>query len=298
LTAAAALDDLTYQAPKAPGGAGVSRFLADVGTSVTGQVVGAATLGADLVRSLPFVGADDNRAKARHDSLEAAKAMAQPWLAVEQMLQQLESGRGGLAAGAAVGAVVTHKVDLPLLDKTKLFKGHSLAPGFLRGLPQGALSIPEEVRAWTTAHEVKEFEDQIAERRSAGTPLSKDWMSDALDLRQHEARGGHTLLKHAGSSIDRLQWRLNLESGDVRSTFADVQEANSLVSGVLQAHRSMVLVFTKGKDPRLLLELPLVNPRGVVLDQAGLLSRGRSVRVVLRRDSMGEVYVYTAMVDR
>jgi len=60
----------------------------------------------------------------------------------------------------------------------------------------------------------------------------------------------------------------------------------------------MVLAFTKGKDPRLLLELPLVNPRGVVLDQAGLLSRGRSVRVVLRRNSMGEVYVYTAMVDR
>ena len=298
LTAAAALDDLTYQAPKAPGGAEVSRFLADVGTSVTGQVVGAATLGSDLVRSLPFVGGDDNRAKARHDSLEAAKATAQPWLAVEQMLQQLDSGRAGLAAGAAVGVIITHKLDLPLLDKTKLFKGHSLAPGFLRGLPQGALSIPEEVRAWTTAHEVKEFEDQIAERRSAGTPLSKDWMSDPLDLRQHEARGGHTLLKHAGSSIDRLQWRLNLESGDVRSTFVDVQEANSLVSGVLQAHRSMVLAFTKGKDPRLLLELPLVNPWGVVLDQVGLLSRGRSVRVVLRRNSMGEVYVYRAMVDR
>lgn len=265
--------------------------------SLRGQAVGIATCGADLIRSLPFVGADDDRARARHDSVEAAKSMAQPWLAVEQMLQQLEAGRGGLAAGTVLGAIITRKVDLPLLDRTKVFQGYPQAGLFLKGLPQGALSIPEKVRAWTAAYEVKEFEDHIAGLRAEGTPLPRDWMSTTLDLRQHEAKGGHTLLKHAGSSIDRLQWRLDLESGKVKSSFVDVPQANSLISAALQDNRSAVLAFMGGQADNLQIEMPLETPQGVVLGRGRRLTRGSTVRVILRRSVAGDVYVYTAMVD-
>ncbi len=285
LTAAAALDDLTYRAPKAPGGAGVSRFLADVGTSVTGQVVGAATLGADLVRSLPFVGADDNRAKARHDSLEAAKAMAQPWLAVEQMLQQLDSGRGGLAAGAVVGVIITHKLDLSALAKNApLFKGHSLAKGFLRGLPQGALSIADQGQAWALAHEVKQFQDETARLRRSGEPLPGDWLDRPVNLQHHEARGGHTLLKHVGASTDLLLWRLRLEGGAERSTFSSVEQAQVLVGQTIVTNRLAVEGFrTVGKAERRIFWMPVGEQAGTILAVDGAQRPAKAVVVVLAK---------------
>ena len=285
LTAAAALDDLTYRAPKAPVGAGASRFLADVGTSVAGQVVGAATFSADLVRSLPFVGADDNRAKARHDSLEAAKAMAQPWLAVEQMLQQLDSGRGGLAAGAAVGVIITHKLDLSALAKNApLFKGHSLAKGFLRGLPQGVLSIADQGQAWALAHEVKQFQDETARLRRSGEPLPGDWLDRPVNLQHHEARGGHTLLKHVGASTDLLLWRLRLEGGAERSTFSSVEQAPVLVRQAIVINRVAVEGFrTVDKAERRTFWMPVGEQAGTILAVDGAQRPAKAVVVVLAK---------------
>jgi len=284
LTAAAALDDLTYRAPKAPRGAGASRFLADVATSVTGQVVGAATFGADLVRSLPFVGADDNRAKARHDSLEAAKAMAQPWLAVEQMLQQLDSGRGGLAAGAAVGVIITHKLDLSALAKNApLFKGHQLAKGFLRGLPQGALSIADQGQAWALAHEVKQFQDETARLRRSGEPLTGDWLDRPVNLQHHEARGGHTLLKHVGASTDLLLWRLRLEGGAERSTFSSIEQAQALVRQTVSNRLAIEGFRTVGKAERRIFWTPVGEQAGTILAVDGAQRPTKAVVVVLAK---------------
>jgi len=298
LTAAAALDDLTYRAPKPPARTGASRFIADAGQSLTGQAAGLVVLGANLVRSVPFVGADDERARARHDSIQAAKAMAQPWLAVEQMLHQLESGRGGLAAGAVIGVVVTHKLDLSVLAKdAPLFKGHQLAKGFLRGLPQGALSIGDRDAAWVLARETKAFQDETARLRRSGEPLPDDWLDRPVNLQHHEARGGHTLLKHVGASTDLLLWRLRLEGGAERSTFANISQAETLVSRTLKTRGEAVEKFRHAsKGSRKSFKIATAETSAMVLGAKGVPRPIKSVIVVLAKLE-DELFVFSAYLS-
>lgn len=210
--------------------------------------------------------------------------MAQPWLAVEQMLHQIEAGRGGLAAGAVIGVVVTHKLDLSVLAKdAPLFKGHQLAKGYLRGLPQGALSIGDRDAAWVLAREAKAFQDETARLRRSGEPLPDDWLDRPVNLQHHEARGGHTMLKHVGASTDLLLWRLRLEKGLERSTFHSITEATDCVERTLANNREGIRRFQADENAREEFSMALQGPAGIVLVADGSVRPAHTVVVVLRK---------------
>lgn len=301
--AALTLHALAGEAPHERAGTAVSRIGDDIGTSLAAQVDGVVGIGRSLWHSLPGVGRDDQRALGRHQALQAAKQMVQPWLAVEQLLDNLHDGRPGLAAGTVLGAALTKKV-APLGESAvPLFKGHQFAPKFLRGLPDGALMIREHAEAWAQAHEAKAFQDSIAQLRAQAaidgrSAVPPDWLDRPLDLRQHEASGGHLLLKHVDARIELLQWRLRLEaSGNYRSTFHGVAQAEQLVASCLKQREAAVLNFVRSGRLGQSFSINLEGRYGTVLSRDGQVATGGRLRVMLMRHNDGSVYIFTAMID-
>ena len=301
--AALVLHALAGEAPDEGAGTAVSRIVDDVGTSLAAQVDGVVAIGRSSWHSLPGVGRDDQRALSRHQVLQAAKQLVQPWLAVEQLLDNVRDGRPGLAAGTVLGAALTKKV-APLGESAvPLFKGHQFAPKFLRGLPDGALVIREHAEAWAQAHEAKAFQDSIAQMRAQASidgrsAVPPDWLDRPLDLRQHEASGGHLLLKHVDARIELLQWRLWLEKkATVRSTFNGVDEAQLLVEDFLRDHKDELRDFAASARQIETFKVPLAAKHGTSLAKDGTVSNGETLRIKFRRHEDGSVYILTAMID-
>ena len=294
------LHALAGEAPHESPGTAASRIVDDIGTSLAAQVDGAVALGRSLWHSLPGVGRDDQRALGRHQALQAAKQVVQPWLVLEQLLNDVQDGRPGLAAGTVIGAALTRKVAPIGKAGEPLFEGHQFAPNYLRGLPDQALVIRDHAEAWALAHEAKAFQDSIAALRATAlaqgrNAVPRDWLDRPLDLRQHEASGGHLLLKHVDARIELLQWRLRLEKkAGERSTFESVAEATRLVSESMQLRRQSIDTWLATTSPRLTLDVPLVNAHGTVLHASGSVQQGTRVTIVLMRHADGGVFVQTA----
>ena len=298
--AAITLHVLAGEAPHESAGTAASRIVDDIGTSLAAQVDGAVVIGRSLWHSLPGVGRDDQRALGRHQALQAAKQMVQPWLAVEQLLENLQDGRPGLAAGTVIGAAFTKKVAPIGKAGEPLFEGHQFAPNYLRGLPDRALAIRDRTEAWAMAHEAKAFQDSIAELRlkavaQGRSAVPRDWLDRPLDLREHEASGGHLLLKHVDARIELLQWRLRLEKKAAeRSTFTSVAEATRLVSEGLRSRRQSIDTWLGTRSPRLAFDVPLATGHGTVLHADGSVHVGSRVTIVLLRHADGRAFVQTA----
>lgn len=301
--AAGVLNALATEAPHEAASVAAGRMIDDLGQGLAAQVDGVVALGRALWSSLPGVGRDDQRALARHQALEAAQQALQPWLLVEQVLHDLQDGRVGRAAGVVAGAALTRRVPLLGKDGVPRFAGHQHAPGYLAGLPQGALQIADQAEAWARAHEAKALQDDVAVLRLQATATGRsvvpaDWLDHPVDLRHHEASGGHTLLKHVDARVELLQWRLRLEQqGALKSSFADLDEAVSSVQHVLDLNRLAVESFMASTRSSQIFRAPASAPTGVVLRRSGETSPGSRLRVTLRRHQDGSVYIVTAMVD-
>ena len=109
-----ALEDLAGRVPRTS--MGVSRFLSQMLKGLGGVVKGTGELAVTAIRSLPLVGSDSGRHAARHELADEAEAMVQPWLLVEQLLQQWREGQGGRALGAALGMAATHRLGVRAKD--------------------------------------------------------------------------------------------------------------------------------------------------------------------------------------
>lgn len=301
--AAAVLRVLADEAPAEGWVRAGARLTDDIGTSLVQQAVGMFHLGRDLWRSVPGVGGEDQRAVARHEALQAAKQAVQPWLLVEQVLHEVHDGRVGLAAGTVLGAALTRKLPPIGTAGQRLFRGHQFAPEHLRGLPDEALVIRDHAESWAQAHEANAFQDSIAQLRTQAaaqgrSALPADWLDRPLDLRQHEASGGHLLLKHVDARIELLQWRLRLESsGSYRSTFHGVDEAEQLVSAFLKEHREAVLDFVHSHRASRTFTTSLGGRYGTVLSREGHVGNGERLRLTMKRHEDGTVYILTAMID-
>lgn len=119
-----------------------------------------------------------------------------------------------------------------------------------------------------------------------------------MDLAHHEARKGHTILKHVGKRLEVLQARLDLETdGDpraFRSTFPDLATAEDLVRrALLDNARSIRRLHLRPDKDTSAFTLHLNEPLGTVMRADGSVTEGRSVRVVLAKES-GEIRVDTA----
>lgn len=291
---------LAGEAPRESAGTAASRLVDDIGTSLAAQADGAVAFGRSLWHSLPGVGRDDQRALGRHQALQAAKQLVQPWLVVEQLLDNLHDGRPGLAAGTVIGAALTRKVAPIGKAGEPLFEGHQFAPNYLRGLPDQALVIRDHAQAWALAHEAKAFQDSIAALRAQAaidgrSAVPPDWLDQPLDLRQHEASGGHLLLKHVDARIELLQWRLRLErKATERSMFASVDQATQLVSEGLKLRRQVIDSWMATASPQLAFHVPLAVGHGTVLHADGSVQWGSMLTVVLFRHTDGTPFVQTA----
>lgn len=119
--------------------------------------------------------------------------------------------------------------------------------------------------------------------------------SGRLDLRAHEARGGHTLEKHVGKTDGELRARLDREPGkDQMSTFVSEIEARRAVQKAIRENAVKIAEWEANSTTKRL-ELDTRFLGGRVLERGEKSSRaGRSVRVVLRGDGVGGWIVRTA----
>lgn len=290
--AAARLRELAAAAPEQSLASKVLRPMEDVVvTTVSGlrdAPAGLASLGGAAWSAVPFVHGAQEQREGRAALADAAKV----WEAWLEAGRDAAAGRPGLAAGALVPLLVTRQ-------PRRIKSGGD--QGFLDGIDEGRLTINDVDEAWEQAHAAKALQDRIVALRAVPLPGVQALLAGEADLAHHEARGGHTILKHVGKRIEVLQARLELEApGEPlaqRSTFPDLATAQELVRRALLANRPKIHSLVDGpKATSRTLKFPLDEPVGTVLRQDGSVVPGRSVVVVLRKKG-GEVFIETAWVE-
>ncbi|HTU99268.1 MAG TPA: RNase A-like domain-containing protein [Luteitalea sp.] len=71
-----------------------------------------------------------------------------------------------------------------------------------------------------------------------------------VDLRQHEAQGGHTLARHVGRTDAQLRARLDRESISAASTYVDLANAERVVALALADNERRVQRWVDQRGPR------------------------------------------------
>lgn len=135
--------------------------------------------------------------------------------------------------------------------------------------------------------------------RPAATPALRPIDDGGYDLARDEARGGHTLARHVGRSVEELRQRLAREAGiSAASSFTDRRAAERAVARALARHGERIAGWSQRGPRRPNLALDVDAPGGETLGIT--LVRGaataqpcRRARVVLRADGEG-FFVLTA----
>lgn len=284
--AAARLRELAAAAPEQGWTSKLLRPLEDV---VLSTVVGVREAPRDLAvlagaawSAVPWVHGRREQEQGRAALVDAAKVW-QTWL---EAGRDAANGRPGLAAGALLGGA------LP---------GRRIKPdGHLAGVEERLLRVRDVGDAWDQAHAAKALQDRIVRLRDVPLPGLEALLRGEVDLAHHEARGGHTILKHVGARLITLQARLDLEARGkrdaYRSTFPDLATAEALVRTALLANKGQINALAEGRrGGSRELRLSLDAPVGTVLHADGTITPGRSVIVILKK-SKGEVRVQTAFL--
>jgi len=283
--AAARLRELAAGAPEQSWTSKVLRPVEDVAvTAVQGvrDAPGAvAALGDAAWSTVPWGHDRDEQREGRATLTEAA----QVWKSWLEAGRDAVNGRPGLAVGAfAVGR-------LP-----RIKKGGDR--GFLDGVDEDLLTIKDVGEAWEQAYAAKALQDRIVSLRGVPLPGVEALLRGEVDLAHHEARGGHTVLKHVGKRIEVLRARLDVETdGDpnaFRSTFPDLATAEELVRQALLDKPHLIQRLHRSTTKRSSeLEFHLPDPVGTVMRADGSITSGRSVLVLLKKER-GEIRVHTA----
>lgn len=293
-------------APRMGGWTSAGRFASDVAMSASAQLDGMAGLGLDAFVALPGLGNAQSRARARRELWQAAELVVQPWLAVEQALDELQDHRFGLIAGSAVVAVTTRGLgkvtEAMASDYEALLGSHAvMSEPVLRSLSRANdVTGPGE---WVLEHEQRRFAQALALFRNVSIPPMADLLRDGVDLIHHEAYEGHTLIRHVGRDEAFLRLRQQVEAGGdgslrARSSFESLDEAEALVTACLRGNAKEVLAAEAGEVRRLELRLRLSSSYGRVVDSQGRLSPlPAEVAVILRRDANGRLRIATAFLD-
>lgn len=122
----------------------------------------------------------------------------------------------------------------------------------------------------------------------------------AIDLAEHDAWGGHGLLKHVGLDDAQLLRRLAKEPKiPAASTFADANTANRAASTVVQENATEINAWLKGPTSQLLLDRRFEGVVGRVIPRGGVVTDAHEVRLVIRRveDSPTGWYIHTMRIE-
>lgn len=290
-----ALEDLAGRVPRTSMGA--NRFLSQVLRGLGGVVKGTGELAVTAISSLPLVGSDSGRRAARHELADEAEAMVQPWLLVEQLLQQWREGQGGQALGAALGMAATHRLGVRAKD-AELFGTYAALPEQVVRAVRGV--GPDLVGdTWVLARQQQLLHEDLLRLRAVPLPLGRQVLARPVDLLHHEAHGGHTVLKHVGRPVafllrrqeSLLPWKQDI------SSFTSLAEAESAFSRALATdvcQRSLE-AWLGSAALTLKLKVAVDGVRlGARVDTSGALVSSEHVMLRLKRDSDGRILVVSA----
>ena len=234
---AAELRALTADAPHVSGWTSAGRGLAKFDRGFAEPAQGMAALAGDAVASLPLAGSDADRTAARRQLWTGAQAMAQPWLAIEDILAKFQQGEWQSASGSIMGTLVLRGHGG---KRVALFGSHDALP-----LPVlTALRLPGRpvelaaVDAWVEANAQRLFWQDLQRFKTLPAPSVDELLRDGVNLIQQEALGGHTLFKHVGRDEDFLRRRQLAETKpgeypNPASSFFDQSEAETVVNAVI-----------------------------------------------------------------
>ena len=289
-----ALEDLAGRVPRTSMGA--NRFLSQVLRGLGGVVKGTGELAVTAIRSLPLVGSDSGRHAARHELADEAEAIVQPWLLVEQLLQQWRDGQGGQALGAALGMAATHRLGVRAKD-AELFGTYAALPDQVVRAVRG-VGPDLAGDTWVLARQQQLLHEDLLRLREVPLPVGRQVLAHPVDLLHHEAHGGHTVLKHVGRPVafllrrqeSLLPWKQSV------SSFTSLEEASravdrALTSAEVQADLDLWLSSPR---PRTTVRVALPGLAGPVLDPLGKPVPARDIVIRLVKGKDGAVLVLTA----
>jgi hypothetical protein len=304
LRASLVLQQLADDAPRLSGWTSAGRLASQFAQGANDQLQGTVDLAFDGVESLPLVGSAESRAAARKRLWAEGKALMQPWLAIEDLLNRLADGEYAYTGGALSAGMVL-RIRGAKGKAYEKFGAHDEMPlDVLWGLKRGGYGDGDltSIRQWVETRAQKQFLDELLSLEHAPLPSLDEMLSSGhVDLMLQEAHGSHTLLRHVGRDVDFLRHRQETEPSPdgpmSKSSFFTIDEAEAAVSTALIENASLVRRWVNGDQPRLKLEVPLREPAGIAIDERGMLSDAREIVLRFVRDRDGSIRINTAYVE-
>jgi hypothetical protein len=299
------LRGLAADAPRTSGGQRFNRGVANFAKGADEQVQGTLAMVGHAYLSLPLLGTAQEREVSRQALKQELLAMAQPWLGIEAMLQQLRDGEYAHVGGSLSAGLFMRKLGVIGGKKLDTF-------GTLDDLPSPVLRAMyvaghgpdlEATAVWLEQHAQATFTAELERLQSVALPDVEDLIANGANLMLQEAHGGHTLLKHVGRDIDILRRRQREEPDHTgapvaKSTFRSLVEAQEVVAEALEANQEELRAWVADPDPPTRpFRATLSQSAGLVLDKSGHLSAGRTAVLVLRRNPDGTTRIISAYLE-
>lgn len=295
------LRDLADDAPHLSGWQSANRSAGRFGAAAGQQIGAALSMVGNASLSAPFIGDAASRDAARQELKQNALAMAQPWLAIEGLLKELGDGRFAQVSGSLAGGLLMRRWGATG-KKVDLFGTHDGLPEqVMLAMRRGIDPNLPAVKGWVLAHEQDALGDLFETLQKAALPDVEGLIKNGADLLVHEARGGHTLLKHIGRDAEFLRRRSQLEpdgkgAPTSKSSFLSLDEAERVIAGGLATGAGTLRSWAAGTEKRIRLVEPLATPAGLLVNLHGQVVEAERLVMDLVRNSDGSVRLVTAFV--
>jgi hypothetical protein len=294
------LRDLADDAPHQSGWQSANRTAGRFGAAAGQQIGGALSMVGSAYLSAPFIGDAASREAARQELKQDALAMAQPWLAIEGLLKELGDGRFAQVSGSLAGGLLMRRWGATG-KKVDLFGTHDGLPEpVMLAMRRGIDPNLPAVKGWVLAHEQDALGDLFETLQTAALPDVEGLIKNGADLLVHEARGGHTLLKHIGRDAEFLRRRMELEPSFgvlvPKSSFLSLDEAERVIAGGLATAAGTLRAWAAGTQKRIRLVEPLATPAGLLVNLHGQVVEAERLVMDLVRNRDGSVRLVTAFV--
>jgi len=260
---AEALEQLIAEAPRLTGGGSAVRVAAGAArgftNAIVGGIVGIGAMASDALLGLLFVGSQDSQQDHRDDLVGQAKAFAQPWLAVERLLQQWQQHHESEAVGELGGMLLMRKTHAGSKEGARFGFLDAMHEPVLRAVYRGSRAEVALDEQWLLHRAQARWDADIERLRHLRLPDAKGLAAEGLDLVHHEARGGHTVLRHVGRSAEFLRSRQTAKPHapmPAVSSFSDLDEATAAIANVLAASSSRIEQYFRHNTKPLTLEGP------------------------------------------
>lgn len=303
--AAEILEQLVDEAPRSTEGGSALRMAAGAArgftNSVVGGIVGIGAMAGDALLGLPFVGSRDSQQDHRDDLVGQAKAFAQPWLAVERLLQQWQQHHESEAVGELGGMLLMRKTHAGSKEGTRFGFLDAMHEPVLRAVYRGSRAEVALDEQWLLHRAQARWDADIERLRHLPPATLEQLLEGQVDLVHAEALGGHAIRKHVGRDWAFLRERQQSEMRSVQrpplmSSYADVDQAELAVRQALSQHVPLLHAFWLGRRPSLRISVPLASDVGYVLGRGAAWQGPRYAIVELRRSAEAAPVIHTAFL--